>query len=497
MTELFDSLTRGYLGKRLIKALSLPVPAPLLRPSEIRFSNQKTLQGHIILSGFAPDDLFKTCMQALIAENSSHHIDPKLHWHGATSAQSQLLINTHGLQTLPSHLPPNSRGTFSALILNTQSYRSPQAIDQLYTDCKALLPLLDKRGHAILLSPIDEQSNPTSKTSGITNLFLEGFTSLVKCLAKEIASEAITINHLMVNPQQLSAIPTLLDYLLSHRSCYVTGQALTVGDSVTEHKWPLRARQANVKSPLERTPANQPLALLTGAGGCIGRAITHKLAANGFKLILADRTQKQFVLRDLAEQTGGTPLTLDLTRPNSIAILSDCIDEHGGQLHALIHNAGITQDRLFKNMTPEAWQNVLDINLWAPAEITQFLLKDKKIADHGRIVLMSSVVALSGNRGQSQYCFSKAGLIGLMRDLLPTIAKSGITINAIAPGFIDTPMTRKIPGHIREFTKRLNAFAQPGHAEDVAEAVSLCCDPTAEHFTGNILRVCGLMPCGR
>lgn len=499
MSEFYEGLARGYLGKRLIKALSLPYPAPLLRPSEIRFRNQNTLQGHIILSGFTPDDLFESCIDTLTRENPAHAIDPKIHWHGPTTPESRMAINTHGLQTLPAHLPPSSRGTFSALVLNTQHYRSPEALEALFNDCQALLPLLGKRAHILLLSPEKTLIHTTHQQR-----YLQAFTALTKSLAKEIAPEATTINHLRLYDNRHQSLPALLRYFLSNRSSYVTGQCVSAGQIPAASRW-AKKTATNSAAPLaasnpEPHPASnnakKPLVLLTGAAGGIGQAIAHRLAADNFRTILVDQPREKFALRYLAEKTGGIPLSLDLTRPNSAGTLAECIDEQGGQLQSLIHNAGIIRDRLFKKMDPQDWESVLDTNLWAPINITEALLKEKKLADQARIVLMSSVMALSGNRGQTQYCLAKAGLIGFMQDIAPQIAKSGMTINTVAPGFIDTPMTQKLPKRIREIAKRCNAFAQAGRPEDVAEAVALCCQPTADYFSGNILRVCGLMPHG-
>lgn len=500
MSEFYEGLARGYLGKRLIKAFSLPYPAPLLRPSEIRFRNQNTLQGHIILSGFTPNDLFKSCIQTLTQENPAHAIDPKIHWHGPTTPESRIAINTHGLQTMPTHLPPSSRGTFSALVLNTQHYRSAEGLEKLFDDCQSLLPLLGKRAHVLLLSPETTQTHTTHQQR-----YLEGFTALTKCLAKEMAPEATTINHLRVYDNRHQSLPALLRYFLSNRSSYVTGQCVSVGLIPSAQRWAKKTATSSAAPLAASNPEphhllnapKKPLALVTGATGGIGRAIAHRLAADNFRIILVDQPREKFALRYLAEKTGGIALSLDLTRPNSSGALAECIDDHGGKLQSLVHNAGIIRDRLFKNMGAEAWQSVLNTNLWAPIKITENLLKEKKLADQARIVLMSSVMALSGNRGQTQYCLAKAGLMGFMQDIAPQIAKAGMTINTIAPGFIDTPMTQRLPKRIREIAKRYNAFAQAGRPEDVAEAVALCCQPTADFFSGNVLRVCGLMPHGR
>jgi 3-oxoacyl-[acyl-carrier protein] reductase len=237
--------------------------------------------------------------------------------------------------------------------------------------------------------------------------------------------------------------------------------------------------------------------LITGACGGIGRATARRLAEASFRLILVDQPKEKYALRQLAEQTNAEPLDLDLTRPNSDGALVACLKEHGQPLNALIHCAGICRDRLFKNMSPREWQSVLDTNLWAPIHLTKACLNASVFADHARIVLLSSVMALSGNRGQTQYCLAKAALIGFMQDLAPNLLHKGISINTIAPGFIDTAMTRKMPKGLREMAKRINVFAQAGQAEDVAEAIAMCCHPNTEAFSGNILRVCGLMPNGR
>ncbi|MEJ2755191.1 MAG: SDR family oxidoreductase, partial [Gammaproteobacteria bacterium] len=346
---------------------------------------------------------------------------------------------------------------------------------------------------------VDPPPSPWQQT--IPQAFQHTLTVFTKCLAKEYGHCGITINHLSLASNAESALPEILRFFLSTRSAYITGQRVNIYPIHTNPK-----RWSDVlphfgKPPQAQTDANHntnkaPLALITGASGGIGQAIAQRLAQDHYRLIIVDHPKQRFPLRQLAEQTGGMALTLDLCQANAARLISDRVHECGGKLNALVHNAGITRDRLFYNLSDSDWRTVISTNLLAPITITEHLLEQQQLAQHGRIVLMSSVMALSGHSGQSNYCVSKAGFIGFMEAIGPTLRAQHRTINAIAPGYIDTPMTRRIPVLLREIAKRLNVFAQMGAPEDVAEAVALCCHPASSGLQQNVLRVCGLMPLG-
>jgi 3-oxoacyl-[acyl-carrier protein] reductase len=156
----------------------------------------------------------------------------------------------------------------------------------------------------------------------------------------------------------------------------------------------------------------------------------------------------------------------------------------------VVHNAGVTRDKTLARMSPEQWDQVAQINLTAVVRRTEALLAGP-MADGGRIVALSSIAGLAGNVGQTNYAASKAGVAGFVRALAPTVAERGITVNAIAPGFIETRMTAAIPVAVREVARRMSALGQGGLPEDVGQAVTFLATPAAIGITGQVLRVCG------
>ena len=163
-----------------------------------------------------------------------------------------------------------------------------------------------------------------------------------------------------------------------------------------------------------------------------------------------------------------------------------------------MHTAGITRDRLLANTDEQRWHSVLDVNLLSILRMNEALLREGGLRDGGRVVLVSSIAGIAGNRGQTNYAASKAGVIGLVRALGrdPELRRRGITVNAVAPGFIVTQMTAAVPFATREVGQRLNAMAQGGLPVDVAETISWLACPGSTAVNGNVVRVCGQMMLG-
>ena len=167
---------------------------------------------------------------------------------------------------------------------------------------------------------------------------------------------------------------------------------------------------------------------------------------------------------------------------------------YSDKLDVIVHNAGITRDKLFVNTDEARWNSVVDVNLGAQFRINEVLLDPATkggLKDGGRIVSVASTSGIGGNRGQANYAASKAGVIGMVRELSEKLAKRDITVNAVAPGFIETDMTSKIPMATREVGRRLNSMMQGGNPIDVGEAIAFFAEPGSAGVTGQVLRVCG------
>jgi len=215
-------------------------------------------------------------------------------------------------------------------------------------------------------------------------------------------------------------------------------------------------------------------------------------ARDGAKVICVDVEAAQEPLGVTATKVSGTALTLDVTADDAADRIAEHVREHyEGKLDILVNNAGITRDKLLANMDEARWDSVLAVNLLAPLRLTESLADNGVLAENGRVVGLSSMAGIAGNRGQTNYAATKAGMIGLTEALAPKLGEKGITINAVAPGFIETKMTEAIPLATREVGRRLNSLYQGGQPVDVAETIAYFASPASIAVTGNTIRVCG------
>ena len=232
-------------------------------------------------------------------------------------------------------------------------------------------------------------------------------------------------------------------------------------------------------------------ALITGASGGIGGAVASALHAAGASVALSGT--REAPLRELAESLGERAhvVTANLGDPATVEALSKQAAEAMGSVDILVNNAGITRDNLFMRMSDEEWAQVIDVNLTSSFRLARGVLRGMMKARWGRIVTITSVVGTTGNPGQANYAAAKAGLVGMSKSLAYEVASRGITVNCVAPGFIETEMTAKIPLATREVGRRLNALQQGGLPQDVAETVAWLASDAAGGTNGATLRVCG------
>jgi 3-oxoacyl-[acyl-carrier protein] reductase len=231
--------------------------------------------------------------------------------------------------------------------------------------------------------------------------------------------------------------------------------------------------------------------LVTGAARGIGAAIAEVLARDGAAVICLDVPAMGADLAETANAIRGTALQLDITAEHAPAALVDHVRERHGGVDVVVHNAGITRDKTQGRMSPEAWDAVLGVNLIAQERLTTALLEADALNAGGRIVCVSSIGGIAGNRGQTNYGASKAGVIGLVEALAPELAKRKASINAVAPGFIETRMTAAMPVGTREAGRRMNSLSQGGRPIDVAETVAWFASPGSGGVNGTVVRVCG------
>jgi 3-oxoacyl-[acyl-carrier protein] reductase len=237
-------------------------------------------------------------------------------------------------------------------------------------------------------------------------------------------------------------------------------------------------------------------AVVTGAGRGIGRAIALKLAQDGANIVCVSRTEpnSQKVADEVAalgRKSWAVAVDVGDTEAVEVAVAKILEDTEG--VNILVNNAGVTRDGLLMRMSEEDWDTVLDTNLKGAFTLTKALARSMRKAENARIINISSVVGLMGNAGQANYAASKAGLIGFTKSCAKEFAKSGITVNAIAPGFIATDMTDELSDKVKEAIKANIPVGELGEVGDIAEATAYLAGPGARYVTGQVLTVDGGM----
>lgn len=249
-------------------------------------------------------------------------------------------------------------------------------------------------------------------------------------------------------------------------------------------------------SPRTERHLDGNVALVTGASQGIGEAIALRLAAEGCRVVVASRRLEACqAVAAQAEEAGTEALAvaLDVTEPDSVTAAVDAALERFEQIDFLVNNAGITRDALLVRMSADDWDAVLDTDLSGVYRTTKAVLRSMLRRRRGRIVTISSVVGLLGNAGQTAYAAAKAGTLGFTRSLAREVASRDITVNAVAPGYIDTEMTEALPERARDQLMAQIPLGRLGSAQDVAGVVAFLLSEDAAYITGQVLSVDGGM----
>ncbi|HKP61382.1 MAG TPA: 3-oxoacyl-ACP reductase [Polyangiales bacterium] len=471
MTDMLLELSQNPLARKLVSSAKLPIPMPekLARPHGPHV--ERFLEGEsVVVSGRGA--LSDVIARTLARAGASTWVDSDA-LAGAFAAAAEAYGRP--LQRLAADSGTPDKTKVHALLVDASSAQTPADLKPIYTFLHGQLPRIARSGRVVLLGRPSAQASSLAQAA--TAQALEGLT---RSIAKEIGGKGATANLIAVAAGAEARLPAALRFFLSSASAFVTAQPLRVTADVA---W-------DDQDPWERPLANK-VALVTGAARGIGAATARALAREGAHVLCLDRPEDDEPLSIVARELGGTPILADVTDPSAAGRIADETRSLHGGLHVVVHNAGVTRDRTLARMPENAWDQVISINLEAILRITDSLIERGTLRDGGRVINLSSVSGIAGNMGQTNYAATKAGVIGFTRHLAQLVQGRGITVNAIAPGFIETRMTAAIPLVVREAGRRLSALGQGGQPEDVAEAITFLAQPGAAGITGQVLRVCG------
>ena len=442
MADRYQQFTRTPIGKFLVPKLGLPSP-PVLRRYR---PDRPPLDGPALLGAAPGGRLEKTVQTQLTAAG--------------------ITVTTE---------PVGGDRRYGALVFDATGITDPARLREVYLFFHPVIRKIGYCGRVVVLGTPPELVDGRER---IAQRALEGF---VRSVGKELKRGA-TAQLVYVATGAEEAAESTLRFVASAKSAFVDAQVIRVGVTGT----PAVPAIGNWDKPLEHK-----VALVTGASRGIGASIAEVLARDGAHVVGLDIPAQGGELSEVVNRIGGSAVQLDITTADAPDKLAAYLAERHGGVDVVVHNAGITRDKTLGNLGEGAWDAVLTVNLSAQLAVNEKLLAGKVLRRNGRIIGVSSIAGIAGNVGQTNYATSKAGVIGMVADGAPKLAEYGATINAVAPGFIETQMTAAVPLVIREAGRRLSSLGQGGLPVDVAETIAWYANPASAAVNGNVVRVCG------
>ena len=357
----------------------------------------------------------------------------------------------------------------NALIVDGRNVNNAESLKAVFDELQAGVKNIKANGKVLIYSV-----EPELLTDSHHSTFQRALEGISRSLAKELGGRGTSVNLVKLPPNvDLKNYATVQEFFTSGRCAFITGQAVAANEAT--------------KSGSE---LSDKICVVTGGAGGIGSATVKRLAAEGATVIIADMPQMEERAKSLLSSKVsflGADLTDEAARKN----LLETIKAQHERIDVLVNNAGITRDKTLKNMPEHYWDQLIAINLTAVINLTEDALEMGLIPEGGRIISTSSISGIAGNFGQTNYTATKAALIGYSSSKSKELKAKGITINAIAPGYIETDMVKTMPLMTRIFAERLTSLAQAGKPEDIAEAMAFLAHPGVQSINGQVLRVCG------
>ncbi len=450
-TDRYAEFVRGPVGGFIAPKVGLPQP-----PKLERYKKGAPLVAGKVLTGAAPGGRLSDAIAKVFA--------------GAESDVEAIAAGT----------APEGDEKYKAVVFDATGISDSTQLEELWRFFHPVIRRVKSCGRIVVLGTQPELTGGAREATA--QRAIEGFT---RAMGKE-ARKGITVNLVYVAPGAENQIESTLRFFVSPRCAYISGQVArvvkSVGGKAPEIDWNM--------------PLAGKVALVTGASRGIGAAISETLARDGAHVVGLDIPPLKEDLEKLMAKLGGSSIVEDITAADAPKVIADFLDEHHNGVDIVVHNAGVTKDKTLGRMDQDKWSVLMDINLSSEERINDELLARQLIKANGRVICVSSMSGIAGGAGQTNYSTSKAGVIGMVQSTAPEFAKHNATINAVAPGFIETQMTAAMPLGPREVGRRMNSMQQGGLPVDVAEGIAWYASPASTGLTGNVVRVCGQMLIG-
>ena len=467
MSDFYESMLKSGMGRKVLSTVGLPTPIELKRYSA---SQATFLEGNVLVGTSENGELITDLVRNL-GESSANIYFPS----AAATAKDVVKAGADGnVKVTQVECAKGMKEKFNAVVFDATGIKDGAGLVQLYNFFNPIMRSLTSNARVLVLGRPHMKAKNGEEAAAMRAL--EGFT---RSVAKEIGKKSSTSQVVYIEEGAEKKMDSAIRFVLSPKSCYVDGQVIVV-----------RTSGADVAYPDWHKPLQGKVALVTGASRGIGESIARTLARDGATVLGLDIPPAEADLNKVMAEISGESLLGDISSAEAPAQIAAKLKEMGGA-DIVVHNAGITRDKTLANMPEHWWNMTIDINLSAEEHINNELFATGTMNAGGSIICVSSMNGIAGQVGQTNYSASKAGVIGYVQYMADELADKNITINAVAPGFIETAMTDAIPFMTREVGRRLNSLSQGGKPVDVAETIAFFANPASTGVTGNIVRVCG------